>query len=169
MSIQNVSTLSNKPNRHDRLLQEFEHDPYHAKLKPKEPSLCSDCGAVFHKGRWTWADAPPGAHRVICPACARARDKIPAAFLTLQGTFIAPHRDEIMQLARNHAQREYVEHPLKRIMDIEEANGATKLSFTEAHLARDIGEALHDAYKGELNYHYADEDIMLRVNWTRDL
>jgi len=154
--------------RHDRLLKEREHDPYHAKLKLKEPSVCAKCGAVFHKGRWTWGEAPAAAHQVVCPACLRSQDEIPAAYLTLSGAFLATHREEIMQLARNHEQRERAEHPLKRIMAVEEMAEGTRLSFTEAHLARDIGEAVRNAYKGDLDYRYADEDIMLRVTWARD-
>jgi NMD protein affecting ribosome stability and mRNA decay len=150
------------PKRHDRLLRELDHDPYHARLKLKEPNVCPECGAVFHKGRWTWAQAPAEAHRELCPACLRIRDEIPAAFLMLGGSLLAGH------LVRNHEQRERAEHPLKRIMAVEETDDGLRLGFTEAHLARGIGEALRDAYKGDLDYRYADEDIMLRVTWKRD-
>ena len=168
MSAKDVSHLHTDLHRHDRLLQELQHDPYHAKLKLKEPTVCTECGAVFHKGRWSWAAAPAGAHQALCPACLRTRDEIPAAFLTLRGAFLSGHRDEILHLARHLEERERAEHPLKRIMAVEESAGEIRLSFTEAHLARNIGEAVRDAYKGELDYHYADEDIMLRVTWTRD-
>ncbi len=106
--------------RHDRLLQELEHDPYHSKLKITEPSVCPDCGAVFAHGRWSWADAPLEAHSHRCPACQRVHDRIPAGFLTLRGEFFAAHREEIMGLIHNYEEREKREHPLKRIMDIEE-------------------------------------------------
>jgi NMD protein affecting ribosome stability and mRNA decay len=168
MSAKNISHQPAPIDRHDRLLQEYEHDPYHARLKLKEPSICSDCGAVFQRGRWQWGNAPLGAHQVLCPACARTRDEMPAAYLTMRGAYIRKHLDEIMHLVRNHTQRERGEHPLKRIMHIEESDTGTILSFTEARLARDIGEALHHAYKGDLEYHYADEDVLLRVNWIRE-
>lgn len=168
MSGRGISNMYPDQNRRDRLLKELDHDPYHAKLKLREPTLCTECGAVFHKGRWTWGDAPADAHKALCPACQRARDNIPAAFLTLRGAFLGDHLEEIMNLVRNYEARERAEHPLKRIMAVEEFEDGITLSFTEAHLARGIGEALQSAYEGDLDYQYADEDILLRVVWERD-
>jgi hypothetical protein len=52
-------------------------------------------------------------------------------------------------------------------MGSEEQPDGLLFTFTDAHLARGIGEALHHAYQGELEYAYAKEDIMLRVTWSR--
>ena len=156
-----------KPVRHDRLLKELDHDPYHSKLKLKEPTRCPECGAVFERGRWAWTDAPTGAHEHRCPACQRIKDRVPAAYLQIRGDFFARHRDEIMHLIDNYEQRERAEHALKRIMDREPLEDGMMISFTDAHLARGIGEALHDAYQGEVEYQYSKEDIMLRVDWVR--
>jgi len=41
------------------------------------------------------------------------------------------------------------------------------MSLTDAHLARGIGEAIHHAYEGDIDYQYTKEDIMLRVSWSR--
>lgn len=154
--------------KHDRLIRELDHDPYHAKRKLKQPTVCPECDAVFNQGRWTWADkAPSGAEQHLCPACQRIKDRVPAAFLTLSGDFIRDHKDEIMNLIHNYEKREWAEHPLKRIMKIEEQDDSTLLTFTDAHLARGIGDALHNAYRGELDYQYTKEDIMLRINWSR--
>jgi NMD protein affecting ribosome stability and mRNA decay len=153
--------------RHDRFLRELDHDPYHAKLKLKEPCVCHACGAVYHRGHWAWGDRPEGAHEILCPACQRIRDRVPAAFLSVGGEFFAAHRDEITHLIHNTEKRERAEHPLKRIMGSEEQPDGLLFTFTDAHLARGIGEALHHAYQGELEYAYAKEDIMLRVTWSR--
>ena len=72
-----------------------------------------------------------------------------------------------MHLIHNYEARERKEHPLKRIMDTEEQDDGLMLTFTDAHLARGIGDALHHAYQGEIDYQYTKEDIMLRVTWTR--
>ncbi|MDD5035907.1 MAG: hypothetical protein PHE55_14250, partial [Methylococcaceae bacterium] len=64
--------------RQDRLLHELVHDPYKSRSKPQEPTVCPDCGAIFHGGRWQWGETPADAHQEPCPACHRIRDKLPA-------------------------------------------------------------------------------------------
>lgn len=155
-----------KISRHDNLFQEHVHDAYKAKGKLLEPSVCSQCGAVFHQGRWQWLPAPVDAHQETCPACHRIHDQFPAGFLSIKGEFIQTHRDEIMHLLHNLEKRERAEHPLKRIIAVEEKPGETLVSTTDIHLARGMGEALHHAYQGELEYHYNSEQNLLRVNWT---
>lgn len=155
------------PKRQDRLLRELDHDPYHAKKKMKTPAVCPVCGAVYLSGRWTWMSPPTDARPCLCPACQRIEDRVPAAFLTLRGDFVNSRRDEIMKLINNYAERQRKEHPLKRIMGQEDKEDSVLFMFTDAHLARGIGEALHNAYEGELSYQYTKEDIMLRVTWER--
>jgi NMD protein affecting ribosome stability and mRNA decay len=154
------------PVRRDHLWQEQIHDAYKSKGKLPEPSVCTQCGAIFHEGRWQWGKAPAGAHQGICPACHRIHDHYPAGFLTLEGTFFQAHRDEIMRLVRNEEQRERAEHPLERIMDVEESDGEMLVTTTDIHLARRIGEAVHHAYQGELEFHYNPDENLLRVHWT---
>ena len=156
-----------KVGRDDEIFQEFEHDPYRAKGKLREPSVCSQCGAVFHKGRWQWLPVPEDAHRAVCPACSRIHDHYPAGFLTLQGEFFNTHHDEIIQLLKNLEKRERAEHPLKRIMAVEEKDGTALVTTTDIHLARSFGDALHHAYQGELEYHYNDAQYLLRLKWSR--
>jgi NMD protein affecting ribosome stability and mRNA decay len=152
--------------RHDGLFQERVHDAYKLKKKLPEPSVCPQCGAVFHEGRWQWLKAPANAHQETCSACHRIHDHYPAGFLTMRGEFFQSHRDEIMHLVHNHEQHERKEHPLKRIIATEEKDGATLVTTTDIHLAKGLGEALHHAYQGELEFHYNPEQNLLRVNWT---
>lgn len=153
--------------RSEHMLQEHVHDAYKLKGKLQEPTVCPQCNAVFHEGRWQWRPAPAEAHRKTCPACHRIRDHYPAGFLTLQGKYFATHSEEIMNLVRNMEKRERAEHPLKRIMAVEDKkDGGVLVTTTDTHLARGMGEALHHAYQGELKFHYNKEENLLRVSWT---
>ena len=155
--------------RADRLIREHVHDPYKMRLKLSEPTICPECRAVFHQGRWQWAEfTPADAHEEICQACHRTRDKYPAGILTLSGEFVRGHRDEILHLVRNQEELEKGERPLHRVMDIEEEPGRIVVSTTDIHLPRRIGKAVHKAYKGDLDFRYEKEAYFLRVNWTRE-
>ena len=156
-----------QPNRREQLLQEFVHDSYKAGQKLREPTRCPDCGAVFQNGRWIWGSAPADAHEALCPACHRVHDRFPAGFVTLKGDFLRAHRDDILHLIRNREAKEKAEHPLQRIIAIADSADGLTVTTTDTHLARDIAQALHDAYKGELDFHYSKEEDLLRATWIR--
>jgi NMD protein affecting ribosome stability and mRNA decay len=167
MNTQTITKGFHQIQRHDGIFQEYRHDAYKLKGKLPEPTVCPQCGAVFHSGRWQWTKAPAGAHLEACPACHRMHDQYPAGFLTLKGEFFKTHRDEILRLVHNHEKHERQEHPLKRIMAVEEEkDGSTLVTTTDIHLARGMGEALHHAYQGSLKFHYNPEQNLLRVSWT---
>lgn len=153
--------------RRDRTIQESRHDSYRGRGKPPEPTVCPQCGAVFHKGRWSWNTRPPQAHERLCPACRRINDNDPGGMVTLKGRFLYKHRDEIVGLARNEEANAKVEHALSRIMTIVEQNGSLVLATTDTHLPQRIGEALHHAYQGELNIRYSKNEQFIRVTWQR--
>ncbi|HJW04007.1 MAG TPA: BCAM0308 family protein [Azospira sp.] len=150
----------------DRLLREKVHDSYKLRGKLKEPTVCSECGAVYHQGSWRWLPRPEAAVETICPACHRLRDHYPAGYVTLHGDRLNVLQDELLHLIRNEEQREKADHALQRIMDIEKGEGEWLVTTTDIHLARRIGEALHQAYQGALEYHYNPEENLLRVHWA---
>ncbi|HJV84383.1 MAG TPA: BCAM0308 family protein [Noviherbaspirillum sp.] len=154
-----------QPGRHLQILDDPSHDPYQDREKLAEPSVCADCGAVFHEGRWQWAAVPAHAHKAHCTACRRIHDKFPAGYVSIEGSFAQAHKAELINLARHLESREKADHPLQRIMAIEEQDGHMMITTTDIHLARTIGEALHRAYKGELDYQYNKEEYLLRVRW----
>lgn len=153
--------------RRDRLIREYNHDTYKSKRKLPGPTICPQCGAVFHEGRWSWATKPAGAQETLCPACRRVRDRYPAGYVTLSGQFLLDHREELLALAHNVEAREKAEHPLKRIMDTRQQDETVLITTTDMHLARSIGDGLQHAYQGELEYEYTEEQNILRVRWRR--
>ena len=151
----------------DRQIEEVGHDPYHPRDKLREPTVCSDCGAVYADGRWRWTQRPAGAHEAVCPACQRVRDRFPAGTVTLSGDYFAAHRDEVLNLARTQAEREKAEHPMQRIMDIREESGGTVIDTTDLRMARLIGDAIHNAWHGSLEVQYSPNEYRIRVHWSR--
>ena len=152
-----------------RNVQEHRHDPYKLRGKLPEPTVCPECGASYHKGRWTWEKAPAAEHNSqLCQACQRINDKYPAGELLIQGAFLGAHKQEILNLAKNTEQKEKGQHPLNRIMAIEELEDGVRITTTDIHLPRRIAEALESAWDGELDMHYDEEGYFIRLSWRRD-
>ena len=142
-------------------------DPYRHAAKPPEPTICPECKAVFAEGRWMWGDAPEEANEQLCPACQRIQDRFPAGYVTIKGAFFAEHRDEIVALIENHEKKEKAARPLQRIMAMDTLRDGIEVTTTDSHLARGIGEALQDAYKGELKLRYSRDENLRRATWKR--
>ena len=156
--------------RHDAPPSESRHDAYRETEHHREPAVCDGCGAVYRSGRWTWpTQAPPaGAHHVDCPACRRTRDDYPAGFLELRGAVVAGHRQEVLDIVHRETAQERQEHPLHRIIAIRPAGGdgaAIEVTTTDVHLPRRLGRALQQAHGGTFDFHYADEDQVIRARW----
>jgi NMD protein affecting ribosome stability and mRNA decay len=147
---------------------DHQHDAYQTEEKLAQPTICPECRAVYHKGRWQWMAAPARAHQTLCPACRRIHDDFPAGYVTLSGRFLDAHKQEIMELVKNTQARARSEHALQRIIKILQQPNQVEITTTDSHLARTLGEALHRAYQGELELNYNQEDALARVSWSRD-
>jgi hypothetical protein len=145
--------------------REYVHDTYKSRGKLAEPACCPRCGAVFHKGRWTWTSRPAKAHEEVCPACRRIEDKCPAGIIHLSGAFLQTHREEVLNVIRNQEAEAKKEHPLCRVMEIQKSEEEIVVTTTDTHLPRRIGEALWHAYHGELNLHYGTDPRLIRMTW----
>ncbi len=153
--------------RRDKLIEEYRHDTYKEWGKWPEPTVCTICGAVFVNGRWTWGEAPEDANKVVCPACKRIEEKYHAGEIVLSGEFLKEHKDEILNLVRNEEKAEKAEHPMERIMAIEESDEGVVVKTTGVHLAKRIGHAIAKAYKGDMDIQYGDGEKTIRIAWAR--
>lgn len=151
----------------DRIYDDPRHDPYQTKGKLTEPVVCATCHAVYHHGHWAWGAAPAGARAAECPACHRIRDRQPAGYVTLSGDLTETDRDALLRLIRNVEQHEKAEHPLHRIIAIEERANEVRITTTDTHLPQRIGEALRSAQNGELEIAYGRDEYAVRVNWRK--
>ncbi len=56
---------------------------------------------------------------------------------------------------------------MQRLMNIVETVQEVKITTTDVHLARAIGDALHRAHGGKLEVKYGPDDSIVRVAWDR--
>lgn len=157
------------PARSSRLVHDRVADPYMRVPKLAQPAVCSGCGAVFQKGRWQWAErAPKGAVHETCQACRRIKDDFPAGIMTLRGAFVRTHQKELLSIARNQENAEMKDHPLHRIMAVEERRNSIVIKTTDIHLPGRIGRALIRSCKGELDVKYDEGSYFVRADWKRE-
>lgn len=156
--------------RRDRLVQEYRHDPYFLREKRPEPSVCKECGVVFQDGIFEWMKHPPrDAGSITCPACLRIQENYEGGLVQLEGGFLQTHWEDIRNLIENTADREVRERPLERILEWRnEDDGSVVIRTTYEHIARRIGEAVHKAYKGQLDLHYPGDEKYVRAHWIRE-
>jgi hypothetical protein len=120
---------------------------------------------VYLHGRWQWGAPATVAREDLCPACRRTNDGLPAGIVTVHSPFTEQRQREIIALARHREDAEKEEHPLNRIMAIDDRADALTITTTDIHLARRLGEAIERTYKGKLDMQYDDSSYFVRVDW----
>ncbi len=154
-------------------------DPYALSYNSHKSLICEDCGAVFTAGRWRLNEStgkkvtpslskPPPPTPVVCPACHRIRDDVPAGVVHLSGSFLEEHSEEIMRLVNHENEKAMTANPLHRVMHIAPlSDGTVEIHTTDDKLAQRIGKAIHRAYDGEIKYQSAHDNRLARVVWYR--
>lgn len=155
--------------RSSRLVHDRIADPYKRVAKLAQPVECPGCGAVFQRGRWRWTSRHlKSAAREFCQACRRVQDDYPAGIMTLRGGFVLAHLPEILGVARNEEKAEMADHPMHRIMAVEEKRDGIVIKTTDIHLPGRIGRALVRACKGELDLKFDKGAYFVRADWRRE-
>lgn len=149
-------------------------DVYLPKKGIREAALCSCCGALYRRKRWSVDDealqkARSGnkLNQVTCPACRRVADNNPAGVVTLSGEYLRWHRDDILNAIRQIEARSRTKNPLGRIMAIDQGDDFLTVTTTEDKLAQKLGRELFKAHRGELHYRWNHEEHFVRVSWSR--
>lgn len=170
MKTENVNSFRTRAGnrRWGRAQQDGIGDPYIHVRKPEGRIVCPDCGAFYSDGRWTWSQYPTSGTEEPCPACRRIHDRIPAGILTLSGVFVSDHKRDLLDIIHRQEALEKQEHPLNRIMTVNETDDSIIIETTDIHLPPRIGKACHRAFKGELDTHYDQDAYFVRVDWARD-
>jgi hypothetical protein len=156
-----------------------DHDAgrHRTRRAPAEPILCVGCGAIYVNRRWSrnaaarlqasgFTGGPIQAR--VCPACRRRQSGGPRGFVHVDGEFVAVHRDEIVRLLRNEAERAIEDNPLAQLLDWTDTGaGGLLVTTTTEHLAVRLGRALEKAYDGKLLFGFSHENKLAHVWWQR--
>ena len=149
-------------------------DPYLPKVGHGETATCTHCHAIYQRRHWFFDEelfnqlvVQPATRHVRCPACQKIGDNYPEGEVILRGSFLAAHREEIMNLVRNEEERAKGLNPLERIVSISERDDTLVVSTTNEKLAQRIGRALQKAYQGDIAYKWSADTKYARIEWTR--
>jgi NMD protein affecting ribosome stability and mRNA decay len=149
-------------------------DPYLLSEVIKGTAVCKKCHAVFISKRWTLDEKlysktidHKDTTRVVCAACRKVKDQFPGGIVKLKGTFLAGHKNEILNLIKNEEQRARGYNPLERIMSINDIKCGIEITTTNEKLAQRIGKSLQKAYQGKVHYKWSDDTKLLRAEWER--
>ena len=152
-----------REDRPPRMVRPKNHDTYACRSKPAQSVVCDRCAVVYHGGRWYWGGPPRTDVRSgLCPACQRIRDRYPAGTIRV-GRGIAAHGEEIRGLIANVEQLEKAEHPLERVMDVEESEDGLVVTTTGIHLARRITSRLERRFHRNARIRYPAEQHLIFV------
>ncbi len=149
-------------------------DPYFLE-EGQEAAICTKCNALYQSKRWFFDDK---LHRrlaggdkvkeVICPTCRKIKDRYPGGILTLSGEFFKERSQEIITLLENEAARVGKRSVADRIMQmVPEGKDKLVVETTTEKLAQHLGRAVYRAYKGELDFRWAEMNKFVRVYWSR--
>ncbi|AOJ85037.1 hypothetical protein WS86_24075 [Burkholderia savannae] len=141
---------------------------YGAPARLKSGMGCTECGALYDGGRWTWHAAAGALLQIVCPACRRIRERAGAGELVLEGGYFARHCDDIVALLRHRAGGERHDRPFERIVSIDTRPARMIVRTTGSHLVHRLSEALVRAHRGELEIDYREGEDVLRAHWMRD-
>ena len=149
-------------------------DPYLLHDIKYENALCKRCHALYQSKRWRFDEELyqkmnewNSTTKVLCPACQKIKDKFPGGIVTLKGTFLREHKDEIINMIKNEEERAMGFNPLERIIEITDISEGMELTTTNEKLAQRIGKSLHSAYQGSVGYKWSQDTKLVRVNWER--
>lgn len=156
-------------------LGEDTKSPYYEKRKYPEPTICPNCKLIYHKGHWTanTGETPNIAsqksiNKELCPACRRIADRLPGGVIHLSGGYLTENGGEVLNIVRNQEKQAKAQRPLQRIMWTKKDRETIEIATTNFHLARRIGQAIHNAHGGQLDIKYSQGDRFVRVYWSRE-
>ena len=149
-------------------------DPYLPEAGLREPAVCQTCQAVYRQKRWQLDPAmaarmseDTGTQWVTCPACQKVAERYPEGILTLRGSYLWNHEQEIRNILDNAVTRFSSRNPLERIIRMQRSDDVLVIETTDNKLAEQLGRLLQKAHSGELQIDWQGTPVVCRVQWER--
>ena len=152
-------------------------DPYLNAMNYEDMSVCKICRNIYHNKRWIHDEAlydsvvriPAKVNFTICPSCKKIETHYYEGVVELSGDFLFKHKDDILHLIRNTENRADYINPQGRIenLEIDDANKVIRLTTTSEDLSQRIGKNIKNAYDGNLEISFSEDDRLVRVYWSR--
>lgn len=150
-------------------------DPYMLHGCGTESLYCPVCKSVYYDKHWAQDEKAykkalknKNVKAIKCPACLKIEDHYAMGILKLQGSFLKDHRADILSTIKSEAKNALARNPLDRIIEIDEKKKNITISTTTEKLALKLGRKVNKAYKGNLQYQFAQKEKVVRLNWERD-
>ena len=129
--------------------------------------FCPKCGVILKGGVWQWGNQTPLiCKQALCPACQQIKEKKPAGFLTIKGSYFQENRSTIMSFISRQIEEQLTQKPLSRLMSLEElSKEMVILSFTDSELPRFLAEAIAQQFDALVDSSQTNRHGIVRVLW----
>jgi len=104
----------------------------------------------------------------LCPGDVRLQKRQVEGIVTLKGSFMESHRDEIANLVNRVAREGRRRNVSARIFEVVEDDRGIVIETSDEHLAERMGKEVQKAFKGNLEIKWQEKDTFARVVWQRD-
>ena len=147
--------------------------PHRANAAPDitgDVAVCGRCHAIYHPKHWHLDEAEyqrlrldPKVSEVVCPGCTAIENRDFRGQVTLKGSVLAKHREQILNTIYNEEAHLRATNPHSRIGLIEEKEGELHVWTVNEFLADRIGKELSKAFAGS----HVESNHLPRGNFTR--
>ena len=105
--------------------QQSNMNPFMPQEGLKEPSLCTSCKTVYQHKHWAFdpeayrkLKTDPKVNRISCPACQKIAAGYPEGIVTLSGSYLWKHEDEIQRILKNEEYKAFEKNQASQIEQI---------------------------------------------------
>jgi NMD protein affecting ribosome stability and mRNA decay len=137
---------------------------------------CPRCGAVHDGRRWIPEPDEELSSRIMkekqgekaCPGCEREARRQVDGVVTLGGSFLDNHREEILNVVGRVSRNRRRRNVTSRVLSFRNSPEEIVIETCDEHLAERIGKEIQKAFKGDLEMKWQNRDSFVRVSWLRD-